>query len=255
MYAINEPIGRYVALANLEEDVFTPKRIKQDVANLVDLIIARIHDKPIDEVANSLLESIFELRLDLVEWLASNDKDPSIYLEMLNKHISANLQLAPNSALAEAVSSVLLSYEKMVSPTLETLPGFREQLFEVAHNARPEYATFKLVSHHPSPQIRHLKHWLDSSLQLEAGIILADLILTNQVQIPQERVQAELTDFLYSTITRFGGYSIFTGFWTPAQGDTSDQTNRMKIFSATLELDSKKFLLTSKEGLSKIIHN
>src|SRR5690606_10964202 len=114
-----------------------------------------------------------------------------------------------------------------------------------------EYDTFKLLSFHPSPQIKFLKNWIDSSLQLEVGLILAQLILTSQVQLSKKRIKSELIEFLLSAITKFGAYSIFTGFWTPDSNDTSNLTNKMKIFSATLELDNNIYYRTSKEGFFK----
>ena len=255
MIAINEPIGRFVALANIEKDIFSQKSIEQDVANLVDLITIRIKDKSIDDVANNLLENIFDLRFDLMEWLSNNDKDLNFYLKNLSKHISVNLQLAPYSNLAETISSVLLAYETIVSPIFESLQNSFEVILRDIQKNRPEYDTFKIFSLHPSPQVRYLKNWIDSSLQLEVGIILADLILTDQIHISKKRIKSELIEFLYSKITKFGAYSIFTGFWTPDPDDISNLTNRMKILSSTLELDNKSFYKTSKEGFFKIINN
>jgi hypothetical protein len=255
MLAINEPIGRFVALANLEKNILSQKSIEQDVVNLVDLITIRIKDKSVDEVANSLLENIFDLRFDLIEWLADNDKDLNFYLKFLSKHISVNLQLAPFSNLAETISSVLLAYEKIVSPIFEALPNSFEDILEDIQKNKPEYDTFKLFSLHPSPQIKYLKNWIDSSLQLEVGIIIADLILTNQIQFPKKRIKSELIEFLFSTITKFGAYSIFTGFWNPDSDDISNLTNRMKILSATIELDNNSFYRTSKEGFFKMVNN
>lgn len=255
MIPINEPIGGFVALANLEKDIFSQKSIKQDIANLVDLITIRSKEKTIEEVANSLLENIFDLRFDLVKWLADNDKDLNSYFEALNKHISVNLQLASFSDLADTISRVLLAYEKIVSPMFENLPNSFEEIAEDIQKKKPEYDSFKMLSLHPAPQIKYLKNWMDATLQLEVGIILADLILTNQIQFSEKRIKTELIDFLFSTITKFGAYSIFTGFWAPDSKDVSNLTNRMKILSATIELDNKSFYKISKEGFFNMVNN
>lgn len=255
MIAINESIGRLVALANLEKNIFSQKSIEQDIEDLVDLISIRIKEKSVDEVANGLLENIFDLRFEVLNWLASNDKDLNFYHDSLSKHISVNLQLAPYSDLAETMSSILLSYEKIVSPIFESLSNSFEDILDEIKRKKPEYNTYKMFSLHPSPQIRYLKNWIDSSLQLEVGIILADLVLTNQIRLPKERIKIELLEFLYNTIIRFGAYSIFTGFWSPDAEDITDLTNRMKILSATLELDNKLFYKTSKEGFFKMVNN
>lgn len=251
----NRPIGGFVALANLEKDIFSQKSIKQDVANLVDLITIRSKEQSIEEVANSLLENIFDLRFDLVKWLADNDKDLNFYFEELNKHISVNLQLAPFSDLAQAISSLLLAYEKIVSPQFENIPNSFKEIAKDIQNNKPEYDSLKVLSLHPAPQIKYLKNWMDASLQLEVGIILADLILTNQIKFSKKRIKTELIEFLFSTITKFGAYSIFTSFWTPDSEDISNLTNRMKILSATIELDNKSFYKVSKEGFFNMVNN
>lgn len=255
MLTTNEPIGGFIALINLEKDILPQKSIKQDVADLIDLLIIRIKSKSVEEVANSLLENVFDLRIDLIEWFDNNDKDLNFYLGILNDHISVNLQLAPFSNLAETISSILLAYEKIVSPIFKTPPKSFDGISEHIQKNRPTYNTLELLSSHPFPQIQYLKKWIDVSLQLETGIILTDLILTGQIQFPKKRIKSELIEFLYSAITKFGAYSIFTGFWIPDSDDISNLTNRMKILSATIELDNNSFYGTSKESFFKMVSN
>ncbi len=255
MIVINEPIGRFVAFANLEKDLLHHKSIEHDISNLVDLISIRSKDKSIEVVANSLLENIFNLRFELIEWLANREKDQNDYFTAINNYISVNLQLSPYSNLAETISTVLLAYENIVAPTFKNIPNTFNEIRENIRKNRPEYDTFKLLSLHPSPQIKYLKKWIDASLQLEVGIILSDLILTNQTQFPKKRIKSELITFLCDSITKFGAYSIFTGFWKPASDDISDLTNRMKILSATTELDNNLFYKTSQDGLFNLINN
>lgn len=255
MIAINEPIGGFVALVNLEKDILSQQSIESSVANLVDLIKIRIQEKSIEEVANSLLENIFDLRIDLIEWLAGNDKNLKNYFESLEKHISVNLQLSPFSNLAETISTVLLAYDKIVSPLFKPLSSSFNNLLEELNKNKPEYHTFKLFALHPSPQIKFLKDWIDASLQLDVGLILSHLILTDQINFSKKRIKPELIEFLCSKIIRFGAFSIFTGFWSPASDDLSKLTNSMKILVATMELDNKSFYRISKEDFFKLIHN
>lgn len=255
MLAINEPIGRFVALANIDKNIVTQKSIAQDVANLVDLITIRSKDRSIEQIADGLLENIFDLRFVLLEWLADNNKDVKFYHKNINKHISVNLQLAPFSDLAETISNVLINYEKIVSPIFEALPNSFKNIVEDVQKNKPIYDTFKMLSLHPSPQIRLLKDWIDSSLKLELGLILSDLILTNQIEFSNNRIKFELIDFLNNTVIKFGAFSIVTGFWVPDSDNISSSTNDMKILAATIELDNKVFYKTSKEGLFNLVNN
>jgi len=255
MLAISKSIGQFVALANLEKDMFSQKSLKQDVEDLIDLITIRIKDKSANEVADSLLENVFNLRFELFDWLAKNDKDLNFYVNSLTEHLSDNLQLAPYSHLADTVSTVLSAYEIIVSPIFESISDSFHDSIRQMQKHRPDYSGFNFLSLHPSPQVKYLKNWIDSSLQFEVGIILADLIMTNQLDLPKKRIKIELIGFLYDTITRFGAYSIFTGFWSPEDKDVSNLTNRMKILAATVELDNKSFFKTSKDGFFRMVNN
>lgn len=82
MLAVNESVGRFVALANLEKDMLAQQSIEHDVNDLVDLITLRIKDNHISEVAGSLLENMFKLRFDILEWLVDNDKKRMIILTL-----------------------------------------------------------------------------------------------------------------------------------------------------------------------------
>ena len=255
MIAIEEPIGKFVALANLEENLVATTAIRQDVANLVDLIKVRVKDRSVQEVADSLQEEVFELRVELIKWLVSSNSNINDYLENLNNHISVNLQVAPYSDLSEAVSVVLMAYEDILRPAMQSLEQSTVRELSGIINGPLEYDTFKVLALHPSPQIKYLKDWVDASLQLDTGVIVAHLVLTDQIGISKKRIKSELIDFLYRSITRFGAYSIFTRFWSPNAADSSNLTNSMKIQAATLEMDNKSFYATSKEGLLKMINS
>jgi hypothetical protein len=255
MIALSESIGRFVALANLEKNIVSQASIEQAITDLIDLITIRIQEQSVDQVADSLLENVFNLRFELIEWLAKKNKDLNFYIQSFNQHLAVNLQLAPYSILANTISSVLLSYEHIIAPRFESIYNSFEDITSVVQNDKPTYSMFKMLALHPSPQIQSVKNWIDSSLQLEIGLLVSDLILTNQLPLSNKRIEEELVEFLNRIIIRFGAYSIFTGFWVPNIDDTSNLTNSMKILSATLELNHKSFYKTSKDGLFNLINN
>ncbi len=254
MLAVNNPIGKIVVWTHLQKDNLPQKSIEQSVADVVDLLTVRVVQNPVEEVANSLIERIFDLRWEIISWLADDLEFFNNYLEELNTHISKNLQLVPYSDLANAVASSLLSYENITAPYLEETDAL-EGALKKAQTNKPDYNVIKQLELHPGPQVKYLKSWFDASLKMEVGIILADLILTNQMQFPEKRIQEELIDFIYSTITKFGAYSIITGFWKPSTEDTSNLTNRMKILAATIELDNQAPNPISSQAFTKILHN
>lgn len=254
MLAINEPIGRFIAVSNLEKPALLPKHIEQDIGELVDLICLRIMRYPIETVVSGLMEYVFNLRIELFVWLAGNNKELNQYFESFGKHISVNTQILPFSRLAQSVSDVLSAYHTIVSPIWEAKEKL--EIKNNAHYGKLQYNMLQFLESHPSPQVRYIKQWVDASLRLELGLIIADLVLTNQVKLPVQKTYRELTVFLINTITRFGAYSIFTGFWAPNDKDTTMLTNRMKILAATIELDNNvNCLATTKEHFHNMVNN
>lgn len=252
MLALKEPIGGVVALANLENDYFAKQPIKQDAIELVDLIKIRIQEQPIEEVARGLLANIFSLRFEIIVWFADNDKDFNFFLDKLNEIIAENIQLARFSKLADTISSVLLAYSTIISSAMKEIPNGLEQIAGDIRANKPEYNTLSLLTQHPSPQMQYFKKWIDASLEFEVGLLVADLLLTEQIKLPQKRIN-ELISFLKKTIIRFGAYSIFTEFWKPDVQDDSEWINSMKILAASLELEHKIGIKTTTDGFRRLI--
>ncbi|HFA48942.1 MAG TPA: hypothetical protein ENJ95_07995 [Bacteroidetes bacterium] len=255
MLATREPLGRFIVLAHNEKGIITKSSIEQEIDDLVDIIKVRVQSKKLKAVAESLYERIFEIRFDVIEWSANQNISVSDYLHKINHEIANKLQLAHYSDLAKEAATVLDVHEKIFSPIAEklTLDNFG-QLLDELNNNKPTYETIKLLSIHPAPQIQYLKKWLDTSLDIEFGLILSDLILTGQIEFSKKRIN-ELILFLKDTINRYGAYSIFTGFWQPCSDDVSNLTNKMQILAATIEMDNNIYYKTSKEELFNFVNN
>lgn len=235
MLAISKPIGRFVAIANLQKNILPQKSIEKEITKLVNLITLQIKSKSVEEVAESLLENIFELRMNLMDWLIKNKSD---FLNIIDKYVAVNIQLAPYSDLAHTISKVFLAYRNIISPILESFDNSTQSQINTFESTQIRYDMFKELALHPNPKIAYLKKWLDASLEFELSVILGDLILTEQVRLSEKRIKSELIELLYESITRFGAYSIFTEAWKPSPDDNSNLTNRMKILASTTELDN-----------------
>lgn len=109
-------------MVNLKQEIISPVNIGQNAAELIDLMVLRSQSKTVEEVADGLLHHIFDLRMDVISWLANNGKDINIYLNELEKHIAVNLQSAPYSTLADTISEVLAVYHDIASNLLGSIP-------------------------------------------------------------------------------------------------------------------------------------
>lgn len=256
MITTSEPIGRFVALLNLEKDIITDKSVRRSIEDIVDLLKIRLTDKSIEEVSESLMKQVFELRFEIIEWLAHENKSIREYFELINEKIAYNLQAALFSELSSTVSDSLLAYEKIASPIFDKMgiDNF-ENFIEAIQDQKPNYETINMFTLHPSPRIKYLKNWIDSSLEFEVGLIISELVLIGQIKMSKARVKNELIRFINKTTVRYGANSIFTGFWIPDEKDNTKLINNMRILAATFELDNNIYYKTSKDDLSKLINN
>lgn len=250
------PVGRLIVHANNHKDLIPNFSLENKINNLVDLIKLRTLNHSLEEVADGLLPELFELRIDLLEYLASKGSNVEDYFKAIDKEIANNLNVNANLELSKTIATSLEWYSKIIFPLTQRidLKNFGQLLNSVEEN-RPNYGIVKLLSYHPSPQVRYIKNWADSSLAFEVGLIVSDLVLTGKLELTKTKIRTELIDFVSQSLTKFGAYSIFTGFWSPDTSDNSHVINKMRILNSTMELEHDIHSKLSEEGFLSLINN
>lgn len=254
MLILESPTVNFISRYSQEEFPGKSKSsLQSNIEKLIDLIIARNEDRTLEELANGLKEDTFNLRFDIIEWLVDEGKDQNDYFKALDTHITVNLQLSHFNKLAEAVSNVLLLYRKIA---LQSFVGIslKEHSYSIK-NEKPTYSTVEMLSDHPNPRTKYIKNWVDSSLHLDIGLILADLILCDRVKLSEKRINNELIPFLDQIIIHFGAHSIFTGYFSPVDYSLNSDINRMYILASTFELDTSNFQKKNLQQLQSILNN
>lgn len=255
MLGASKPLSKFIVLAHQQKDIIAAASVGQAIDDLVDIIKTRIQEKSIEEVAESIVEKVFDTRLNLLEWFVQEEKSLADYHIQMNEVLAHKLQLAPYSVLSETVALVLSLQEKIALPISEALntEQFNKVRSTIAHN-KISYDVVKLFALHPAPQVQCLKQWVNASLYLEFALMLSELVLQEKIKLSEEKIAA-LIAYLKTIITQYGAYSIFTGFWKPADNDRSHWTNRMLILATTMEFDNNIYYKSSKEELFHLIHN
>jgi hypothetical protein len=251
MITLKEPVGRLIVLAHNQKNMIAQSHMEQSVEDLIDIITIRLLTKTVAAVSESVLERIFDLRFEVIEWLAAENTTISDFQSVINQAIVHNLGLSEHTELSKMLVLVLNSYDKIITSVIEKVGV--EPFNTMIQSEKPSYKAIELISLHPSPQIQYLKKWVDASLKIEFGLIVADLVLTKQILFESHRIQ-ELILFLKETIVQYGAYSIFTNFWEPDEHDTTKMTHLMEILAATIELEHKIGYKTTKNQFFNLIH-
>ena len=234
MFVANQITGDFIVLAN-RNNISRYDSISESFNNLIDLARIRVKEKTIEEVANSLLEPLFNLRGQLYRQ-EGRKKFINLFQEGVTKELANKIQLSAYSELADTVSKVLMAYGDIAMPIFSSLKKYEEGTNTSTTNIK--YSVLKDISAFPLPTFKYFKKWADAFLQFEAGLIIADLVQTGRIRIPKRRIKTELIEFLYDSITRFGAYAILLKIWKPNEEDMPNLTNRMRILSTAIQFNN-----------------
>lgn len=250
MLVTEKPIGRYITYTYQQSN--KPQlAVNQKVDDLIDLVKTRIKEKAIEEVAVELRERIFTLKFGLMKSVAAHESGISAYIAGINQKIDKDMQSVSHRNLAAAIS--LFLDEKIFTQNKNKFnTNNLESILKNTKDNTLDYKMLEWFALHPAPKIQSLKKWVDSSLDVEFGLIVADLILRQLIDFPQDSIES-LIQFLKTSLTKYGAYSMFTDFWQPDETDDSPLVNRMKILCATIELDHKIYHKTTKKELQELL--
>ncbi len=251
--SIAQPMTAYMSILRNEET--NNSSLKNAFDELVDLISIRIENKSIDEVADGLKEKVFDIRLDLISSLSNNHINFENYFDLINEKISAINYALNHAELFDTQKKTLLIFKKIIFKfiTEKNITDFKDAQIELQNNL-PNYSAFIFLKSHPNPQTKYFPKWLDESLKLDIGLIIADMVFDKKINLNQKRIQQELIPFLNKTIDRFGAYSIFTEFWKPEKDDHSPETYKMQILADTIRMNNnlQPLILENEEDLEDV---
>lgn len=229
-----------ISLSFIErKHLFTKSSLEKAITDLVDLIKVRLGRDSAEAVSEGLRQTIFDLRIDVFEWLSDHQKTFPEYEEALNQIIVDCLACQPFNELNASLAEVLAAYSSITEPLRRLFPNQFDEVLEVMDDTKPTYGLVKAMALLPIPDFQAFSKFIDASLHLEFGFIASDLILAGELKLTDKKI-AELIGFLYANITRFGAYAIHLGLWYPSEEEDLDLFNKMDILAATFELDQKK---------------
>lgn len=203
--------------------------LSQQIQNLTDLIRFRLPQQLLEVVCASVMEELFTLRSKVLGHYREQEAVPRV-------------RLASNAdALIEKMDTIEHFYEKIGIAASELVMDC-------------DYATIRRLARHPAPPIRYLKYWVDASLKLEFGLIVAELSLTGQYSLSTTE-QTDLSHFLQENLVEYGAYSMITGYWSPDDAETSVTVNRMELLAAKIEMENRLYFKSNSHHFYHLLHH
>lgn len=234
-------------------DDYGLNRLKHKLEVLMDHLIRKINEEPLVPLTNNLLEQLFELRIDILQWLVNTDQNPVQLITSLSTTHQNNLLpkklVGLNNALAESLDlykKVTLQFFNASENTIE----IRKYISDDKIN----YATVRLFSQ--TAPGRNIFHWLNSSLRYEAAIFISELILDSKITMSEKEIDEKIQPFLESSILNYGAYSILTEYYNPIDYHLDQRINKMYILASKLELENSSRRNTlSLDDFSSYLNN
>lgn len=254
-----QPIGKvftFIQQDKKEESV----AVQNSIDKIIDIIKYRTSiGLNIEDISNSLLDDIFQLRLEILEW---SSKQEISFLNEMNQiivdEIIKNTQLKNYDELNKTYVDSLEIYHKVLcSMQLSQTGDSSERISEEISTLLNAHITFtalkKILRIVPQNTGKLFSKFLEESLKLEISFIIADLIITEGIKKPKKLYIKELVSFMLKSIKRYGAYAITFKLWTPENVYENHLINKTSILATTIALDNNLGKKITIDNLQKML--
>lgn len=210
---VQSPIGKLISLSYQESEILNDPLLEEKLENLIDLIKFRTIKKGFEQTSHSLQNELFYVRIELLSLLLSQPEILKSLQDRILEEIAEKYFLkGPNKQLGLVVSDALEVYLEMFSK-LADLISEQEQPIDYPKVDIPSFEAFKrTLSLQPNPEFANYLKWLESSLNFDYLLIVADFFLYKEIQLDAKQVK-ELEGLVMKSIVDFASYSAVTGYW------------------------------------------
>lgn len=246
MITTKTPIGEIINFLYENNDIYKDDSLSKEISDLVDIISIRAKKDGVNKTLSYLEEDLFELRLAMFN-------ETQIF-EDITENINQRLQVRIESQfdnntnhkrLEQAFVNSIDIYLKITENIIDEIPCSR--LNSMKNLPQLNYDGFKdLLNSLPGKENQYIISYLRSSIALDFGLILSELIFANKLKIKGSEIE-NVVILLKNSIEDFAVYSHQFGLWKPADEDESQWMRNIKIRIALFESVSTSNDLTSKE--------
>jgi hypothetical protein len=250
MFATKEPTSSFISIGHHQPDFFQNGAIELQIEDLVNIIKSQITQKKLEDLSKSLHEKMFALRTEAILYFANEGNLKQILHIKFDEQLKNDKKNDKLKLLKNILRQVLIQHNEIFSEY-----NLDSQTLKYA-SEKPHFSAFDIFELHHDVRVKFTKKCINYSLDFEFALVISDLVITNEINLTENQINDNLIPFLKQSITSFGAYSIFTGFWTPKNMNENQIMINTKILASTLELEfGNKRKLVSAEIFQNMLQN
>lgn len=222
--------------------------LDERVEILVDAIKYRIMiEEDINHFYPNLLNGLFELRVDIHKWRKENEKNSDQkYHNFLAEKMTQYISLSSFSLL----TNVMVSCLEISQQISNALASIEKPLLDIDLKRRDSLGNlFKLVNEQKGILYNR---FIEESLKMELGCLIADLIISEKVKEPSNDYIILTANFIKRSIIMHGACAVALEIWKPTSVQESEIKCAISNVAADLTLSGlevQEFKLTSEKDV------
>ena len=217
-----------------------------NINSLIDLLIIRVERNSLNNVFYSLVDKLYNLKIITLNKLISNNEFTNIDYH-ITEYIKESYLIEKNYKLNTQVIKVLETYKKIISKIQPDI----KLASDIELQDVPSFtAISKIIKSIPIKESTFIIKWIESSLKLDFGLILSDLI--NEQTIPNNIIEP-LIVFLRESIEVYGASASILNLWQPDKNDEEQIIRNIKILSSKYDVQIGNFDEITENELNLIL--
>lgn len=216
-----------------------PNDIVSALNKFLDVLKYRVNHVELNLLAQDLLADLFYFRILAISWLAKN---PNFLLELNQMPVDEIIKAEQRInylPLNKTLSDCLAVYYQITAAKFNQINTESNNFEPLPLHLTYEGFQAGIMATHPQPEL--FLSWLESSLVMEMGFILIDLVNDGKIQ-PNKYLVKDLQSLVKNSTEKFGAYAILMNQWQPSKGlsDNNQLIRNIEILSRALRFDYQK---------------
>ena len=189
--------------------------IKEKMSNLLDSIAFILPKRGVNATFKKLASDIFSLRFDVLPLIKAFDKSPNL-----------EPTYTPKTSLEKLVADIMPIFELINVTIINSNPS---PIYRISLDELPAAWSFM-----PSWEAQRLTNFVDDSLKVELGLLIADLIHDGKIELNADQTE-ELRLFLRTAFERYAAQSITLGILQPDTFAKNQLMRNIIIVKSTMD--------------------